>query len=54
LKCIETLSINDYQVHTLESPEYKELKSLRKEIDEMKAIMDNEHQDKINQLPLPK
>jgi integrase len=54
LPCIKALSIEDTEVHILESPEYKELKSLRKEVNEMKALMDKERKDKIKELPLPK
>jgi len=54
ITCIEELSIEDYEVHVLETSEYKEIKSLRKELNEMKAIMDNEREDKISKLPLPK
>jgi len=54
ITCIEELSIEDYEVHVLETSEYKEIKSLRKELNEMKVLMDKEREDKINKLPLPK
>lgn len=42
--CIEDLSIQDTEVHTIESKEYKEIKSLRSEVDELKRIIEDKNE----------
>jgi hypothetical protein len=52
LKCIEALSINDYEVHIVETKEFKEIKSLRNKVDELEQILIDD--GKIEKLPSKK
>jgi hypothetical protein len=48
ITCIEDLSIESTEIHTLESKEFKELKSLRSEVDELRAEIRKEQKERLN------
>ena len=47
ITCIKDLSIEDTEVHSLETKEYKELKSLRSEVDGLRAEIRKEQKERL-------